>query len=74
MRESVRLPLAAVAAMLGLAVLLACEARPADPSNTPLRRVQTAEERLYLRCVGRDPLFFSAECRQFWTPAAGRDR
>ena len=34
------------------------------PREPPLRRPTTPEERLYLNCIGYDPLFLTSRCRE----------
>ena len=46
-------------------VITACETVPADPRRQPLRQIETDDDRRYVQCVARDPLFRSEACRQY---------
>ncbi len=53
---------ARAAALLGALAVGGCvETVYEDP---PLRQPTTPEERLYLSCVGYDPLFLTSRCRE----------
>jgi hypothetical protein len=49
------------ATLLAVLALAGCVAR----GEPPLRDVETAEDRLFLRCVAIDPLFVTEPCRRF---------